>query len=94
MVLRRKLSVWLRPGGETQPWIDALIAVDRRKDKTALINLLRSQEPCPADARWHVADLLSRYKLVRSHGGRATPSYDRSEMESRKEWAREGCASQ
>jgi hypothetical protein len=66
-----------------QPWINALLDIDHRQQKQQLINLLKSETAIPAEARWHIADLLERYNLKRPRGGKRTPSYDRSPAEER-----------
>lgn len=58
MVPRIRSAHWLHPGGDVQPWIDALVAVDRRGDTEPLVELLKSNTPIPDDARWYLADLL------------------------------------
>ncbi len=89
MVRRIRSAEWLFPGGDVQPWIDALRAVDRDLDAAPLADLLKSGSPMPADARWFVADLLERYKLKRPRGGQRTPAYDLSEAGRRLAWAKE-----
>jgi hypothetical protein len=69
-----------------QPWIDALVKIDRDRSrgtaKGDLIQLLRSKAPMPRLARWHLADLLDRYNLKIPRGkNRQTPSYDHSKAE-------------
>ena len=79
MVARRRGHPWLFPGGELQPWLDALRAIDLRGDKSQLVKLLKSDVAIPPDARQHLADLLERYQLKLQRGGRGgrmTPSYD------------------
>jgi hypothetical protein len=72
----------LSPGGNMQPWIKALLAIDRRRNPEPLIRLLKSGAPMPDDARWHIADLLQRYNLKLAAGkNRQTASYDHSEAE-------------
>ncbi len=84
MVPRYRGARWLWPGGAIQPWIDALIAIDVRDDKKPLIELLRSNQPMPDDARKLIADLVFRKKLT---GKRFTPAYDRSKAEMWLIWA-------
>ena len=88
MVVRRiRQSHWLQPGGDLQPWIDALLVLDRRGDKRPLLALLKSDTPIPALARSYMADLLERYTLKRPRGGRRTPAYDYSLAERKLVWA-------
>src|SRR4051812_7762248 len=63
---------------EDKPWVEALQAIDERRDKRQLIELLRSKTPMSESARWHIADFIDRYKIatLASRGGRTTPSYD------------------
>jgi hypothetical protein len=79
MVARRRGHPWLFPGGELQPWLDALRLIDGCGDKAQLVKLLTSNVAIPAEARQHLADLLERYQLKLQRGGRGgrrTPSYD------------------
>jgi|SRR5215204_2710194 len=79
MVFRKAPHTWLYEDPELEPWIRALQDIDKRGDKTTLVELLKSGTPPPFKARWHLADLLDRYQLKPKHGGKAggrTPSYD------------------
>jgi hypothetical protein len=79
----------LNPPKRMEGWLGALLDIDKRGDKKRLLQLLRCKTPIPAEARWHIADLLERYELHRPRGGRATPSYDRSPAETLLEAANE-----
>jgi hypothetical protein len=79
----------LNPPKRMEAWLSALLDIDKRGNKKRLLQLLRSKTPIPAEARWHVADLLERYELRRPRGGRTTPSYDRSPAETLLEAANE-----
>jgi hypothetical protein len=87
MERRYRGKSWLRPGGKMQPWINALVAIDARRDNTDLVALLKSDKTIPGHARWHIADLLERHQLTRRRGGQATPSYDKSKQDMYLSWA-------
>lgn len=76
VAVRRAFPHWLYPGGEMQPWIDALRAIDNDGDKGPLIELLRDNARIPRAAKWYIADLLERYRL--EGGKKRTPAYDLS----------------
>jgi len=63
---------------EDVPWVKALKAIDKRRDKGPLLKLLRNKTPMSETARWHLADLINRYKIDKqaNRGGKTTPSYD------------------
>ena len=65
---------------EDEPWVEALRAIDddKRRDKRRLLELLRNSTPMSETARWHLADLINRYKIAAqaNRGGKITPSYD------------------
>lgn len=63
---------------EDSAWVEALRAVDESGDKVPLLELLVGDTPISPSARWHLADLLDRYKLATqaSRGRKRTPSYD------------------
>src|SRR5262249_47821831 len=73
------------PGGQMQPWIDALMDIDfqGRGDKRRLLELLRSDTELPPEARWYLADLIERYELKRPRGGQRTPAYQRSDTDAK-----------
>jgi hypothetical protein len=61
---------------QDKPWVEALEAVDSGANKGPLLELLCGESPLSSSARWHLADLLDRYKLARRRGKPRTPSYD------------------
>lgn len=76
-------SAWLPSDGDDD-WYDALHALDKRKDKTALLSMLCSSEPMSDAVRRHLADLIERYKFVKPRGGAVTPSYDKTPAQEKK----------
>src|SRR5689334_948178 len=72
---------WHGEDAALYPWIAALEAIDKRDDKTQLLDLLNSDDDFPQAARFYLADLLDRYQLRRKPHGQATPAYTRSEVE-------------
>jgi hypothetical protein len=77
-------AFWLDDGYgqiEGQEWIEAIEAIDVKRDKSKLIGLLRSDSPLSRSARHYLADMLERYQLKRPRGKQRTPAYDRSDAE-------------
>jgi hypothetical protein len=66
------------PNWDTDPWVKAIIAIDKRGDKEPLMALLESDAPMTADARRHLANLLERYELKRPVGRQRNRSYERA----------------
>ncbi len=69
--------------GPDAPWYDALVKLDKTKDKTLLIDLLKSDQELSPVIRGHIADLLKRHTLKGTRGKQATPSYALSETNAR-----------
>jgi hypothetical protein len=57
-------AFWL-PNSDSDEWVTALEALDKRGDKRALLDLLRSGRDLPRDARSYLADLPERYQFKR-----------------------------
>jgi hypothetical protein len=66
---------WIDEDGPDAPWYDALEKLDKTKDKTLLVDLLKSDQELTPAIRGHIADLLERYRLKRPPGKQPTPSY-------------------
>jgi hypothetical protein len=73
------VAFWL--GDEFDPWVAALEAIDKRKDKGPLLALLKSDHDLPHAARVYLADLLDRYQLKRKKGGQSVAVYDRTDAD-------------
>jgi hypothetical protein len=69
-------AFWLDDIDQHPGWYRALVALDKRGDKSALVALLRGEGELPPSIRRHIADLLERYQLKRRAGKQRTPSYD------------------
>lgn len=72
-------AFWLDIDPNSEPWIAALEAFDKRDDKGPLIELFRSGPP-PQEVCKYLADFLER-QLKRKRGNQATPLYDLSEKD-------------
>lgn len=73
------IAFWLGDDtSEIDPWVSALEAIDKRRDKEPLIALLKSDRELSHEARAYLADLLDRYQLKKKRGGQSTAAYDRS----------------
>ena len=77
---------WVDEDGPDAPWYDALGKLDKTKDKTLLVDLLKSDQELTPAIRGHIADLLNRYTLRRKRGKQATPSYVLSGPNTRLWW--------
>jgi hypothetical protein len=74
---------------EYDDWFLALEAIDQRDDPAPLLALLKPL--VPAAVYPHLVDLFTRKKLRRvgKRGVHPTPSYDRTVVEAKLDWAKE-----
>jgi len=73
-----------RPGEydpDDDPWVDALQCLDEQRDKTKLVDLLRSNQTLPPYSRRIIADLIERHQLRQNPGRPRTPLYNRSKAD-------------
>jgi hypothetical protein len=73
-------AFWLDDDDRNRPWYEAFAAIDRKRNKQPLLDLLRSKKPTEV-ACWHLADLLDRHQLRKKRGAQTTPAYDRTPRE-------------
>ena len=73
-------QIWFKGNTNLNCWIDALEAIDKTGNKEPLLDLLKSNQVLPPDARFYLADLIDR-QVGRKRGGQNTPAYDRTDAE-------------
>ena len=72
---------WLDVDLATGKWIVAFEKLDKQRNKSSLLELLRSDWELSSTARAYLADLLDRYEFKNKRGRKRTPAYDRSRSE-------------